>query len=62
MNSSCFLHKNYVLCIHAVAYRFMHLAPIGIKVNKVVLQETFDEPSNAVGKPSKVENWHSFMD
>ena len=34
----------------------MHvLTPIGTKINKFVLQETFDEPSNVVDKPSKVE-------
>ena len=32
------------------------LTPIGTKVSKLVLQETFDEPSNVVDKPLKVEN------
>ena len=36
-------------------------APKGEKVNKIVLYKTFDEPSNVVDKPLKVENQHSFM-
>ena len=58
MNTSWFSYKNYILCIHAVAFRTkVHaLAPIGTIVNKLVLWETFNEPSNVVGKPSKVEN------
>ena len=32
------------------------LTPIGTKVSKFVLQETFDQPSNVVDEPSKVEN------
>ena len=32
------------------------LALVGTKVSKVVLQETFNQPSNVLGKPSKAEN------
>ena len=37
------------------------LRPLVTKVNKFLLQETFNKPSNVVDESLKTKNWHSFM-